>query len=67
MKQNMGKVDRILRLVVAVVIGFLYWNGTISGMMASTLSVLAVIFLLTSLVRFCPLYLPFGINTCEKD
>ncbi|MBX7182959.1 MAG: DUF2892 domain-containing protein [Bacteroidia bacterium] len=66
MKQNMGTLDKILRLVVAIVVAILYFTGTISGQIVLGLGVLAAIFVLTSLVGFCPLYLPFGLDTKEK-
>lgn len=65
MKQNMGKTDRALRFIVAVIIGILYMNHTISGMLAGILGLLAVVFVLTGFIKFCPLYLPFGIDTRE--
>lgn len=64
MTRNMGLLDRILRTIVALVIGYLLWNGTISGALAVVLAVLAMVFLLTSSLAFCPLYRPFGISTC---
>ncbi|HLP42371.1 MAG TPA: DUF2892 domain-containing protein [Fibrobacteria bacterium] len=67
MSRNMGTVDRILRLLVAATIGALYYMKIISGTVGIGLMVLAGIFVLTSLVRFCPLYLPFGIRTCRKE
>lgn len=66
MKTNMGTLDRILRVVVAVVIAILYFTGTISGTLGYVLLALGGIFLLTSVISFCPLYLPFGISTCPK-
>lgn len=65
MKKNMGSTDRILRILVAIAIGVLYYTGTISGTLGLILLVLAGIFVLTSLFSFCPLYLPFGISTCK--
>lgn len=61
----MGSTDRILRTVVAVVIAFLYFTGVIPGTLGIVLLVLAVVFLATSLMSFCPLYAPFGISTCR--
>ncbi len=61
--QNMGTIDRAARVALAIVVGVLYANGTISGTMAAVLGVLAVVFVLTSVVSFCPLYLPFGLST----
>jgi hypothetical protein len=65
MKTNMGKFDRLLRLLAAVVVGALYFMQVISGTVAIVLLIVAIIFILTSLISFCPLYYPFGINTCE--
>lgn len=67
MKQNMGTVDRIVRTLLAVAVGVLYYLGIISGTVAIVLGGLAVIFLLTSLISFCPLYLPFRLSTKSKD
>lgn len=66
MVKNMGTLDRGLRVVVALVIAVLYFTGQITGTAAIVLGVLAVIFVLTSLVSTCPLYLPFGISTRGK-
>lgn len=60
----MGSADRIIRFVIAAIIGVLYYTGTISGTLGIVLLVLAGVFVLTSFVSFCPLYAPFGISTC---
>jgi len=67
MRANMGKIDRVLRLAVAVIIAALYFSETITGTVGIVLLVLAAVFALTSFVSFCPLYLPFGINTRPKQ
>ena len=64
MRKNMGTTDRIIRVLIAAVIAILYFTGTISGTLGIVLLVLAGIFVLTSLVGFCPLYAPFGLRTC---
>jgi len=66
MKKNMGGVDRIIRILIAATIAVLFFTDVISGTLGIVLLVLAGIFLLTSLVSFCPLYLPFGLSTCRK-
>lgn len=66
LNKNMGTLDRTLRIMIAVVIAALYFNGNLSGMTATILGILAVIFVITSIVSFCPLYLPFGLSTCKK-
>ncbi len=63
MKKNMGSADRIIRLIIAAVMAALYFTGIISGTLGLVLMVLAAVFVVTSLVSFCPLYLPFGLNT----
>ncbi|HSQ28187.1 MAG TPA: DUF2892 domain-containing protein [Anaerolineales bacterium] len=63
MKPNMGNVDRIIRLVLAVIFAYLYFTGAVSGTLGIILIILAAIFVLTSLVSFCPLYYPFKFST----
>jgi hypothetical protein len=67
MKQNMGLIDKVIRILVAVVVIALYFAGVISGTVAIILLIFAGIFILTSLLGFCPLYLPFGLNTGKKE
>lgn len=66
MKTNMGTLDRIARVIVAIIIVALYYTGQINGTATVILLSLAGIFVLTSFISFCPLYLPFGIST-KKD
>jgi len=63
MIKNMGTTDRVIRSIVAIAIGVLYFTGRISGTMATILGVIAVAFLVTSFVSWCPGYLPFGFST----
>ena len=65
MKKNMGSTDRIIRVIIALIVGALYFTGNISGTLGIVLLVLAGVFLLTSFINFCPLYAPFGISTCK--
>jgi hypothetical protein len=67
MKPNMGSVDKVVRILVAIVIAGLYFTNQISGTVAIVLLVLAGVFILTSFMSFCPLYLPFGISTRKKE
>ncbi|HRG01147.1 MAG: DUF2892 domain-containing protein [Bacteroidia bacterium] len=67
MKKNMGNIDRIIRILVAIVIAVLFFTNVISGTLGLVLLVLAGVFVLTSLISFCPLYTLVGINTCPKD
>lgn len=66
MKKNMGAVDSLLRILVAVVVIALYFAGVLSGTVAIVLLIVAAIFILTGFIGFCPLYLPFGISTRKK-
>lgn len=63
MKKNMGSADKIIRIILAAIFVVLYFTNVVSGTLGIILLVLAVVFVLTSLVSFCPLYLPFGIKT----
>ncbi len=65
MKKNMGSTDKIVRIILAVVFAALYFTGTVSGTFGLVLLILGAVFLLTSVVSFCPLYAPFGISTCK--
>jgi hypothetical protein len=67
MKSNMGTADRVIRIIIAAVIGYLYYVGLLNGTVALILGALAVVFLATSFVRVCPLYLPFGLSTKQKS
>lgn len=64
MKQNMGSTDRTIRFIVAAIIAGLYFTNIITGTLGIVLLVLASVFLLTSMVSFCPLYTLIGFNTC---
>ncbi len=64
--KNMGKADKIIRLLIAVVLTVLFLNHVITGLIGIVLVVLAGIFVLTSFIGTCPLYLPFKINTNKK-
>jgi len=66
MKKNMGTVDKAIRILVAVVLGILYFTGVITGVLGIILLVASVIFVLTSLIGYCPLYSPLGLNSSKK-
>lgn len=66
MKCNVGSLDRIVRIVLAVFFAALVATETVKGTAAIVLGVLAGVFLLTAIVRFCPLYVPFKIDTNKK-
>ena len=63
----MGGTDRVIRIILALVFGILYFTGTVTGTVGIVLLALGGIFILTSLVSFCPLYAPFGLSTCAVE
>ena len=63
MKPNMGIIDRSLRVLIAVAVIILYFTGFITGIAAIVLGVLSLVFILTSVIGFCPLYVPFKFST----
>ena len=67
MKKNMGKIDKLIRILIAFVIAILYFGNVIYGTWGIVLLVVAGIFVVTSFIGICPLYLPFGISTCKTE
>jgi hypothetical protein len=67
MKKNMGIIDRVVRILIAAVIGVLYFVNLIPGTVAIILLILAGIFILTSLISFCPIYAVLGLKTTKKE
>jgi hypothetical protein len=66
MKRNMSNLDRIIRIILAAVFAYLYFGGIVTGTLGIVLVVLGSVFLLTALVAFCPLYLPFKFSTYKS-
>lgn len=66
MPKNMGIIDRIIRIIIAIAVAVLYSIHQITGLAAIILGIIAAVFILTSLLGFCPLYYPFGISTKKK-
>lgn len=64
MNKNMGNLDRIIRVLIAAVAAYLYFAGIITGTLGIILVVVAVVFVFTSLISFCPIYTILGIKTC---
>jgi len=66
MKHNLGILDRIVRVGLVALVAVLYFTHQLSPVAAIILGVLAVVFLVTSVVGVCPLYLPFGLSTKRR-
>jgi len=68
MEINMGTADRIIRIIITATIAVLYYTGIISGTLGAVLIIIAAVFLLTSIVKICPIYAVLGLKTCSyKD
>ena len=67
MVKNVGKSDQFIRIAFALIVAVLYFTHIVSGLAAIILGILAVVFLLTGLIRFCPLYAPFKLSTNKKS
>lgn len=59
----MAGLDRILRILIAVVFGVLFFNNIVTGTLGIILLIVGVVFLITAIVGFCPLYRLLGIST----
>jgi hypothetical protein len=67
MKKNLGTTDRVLRTLAALVIGYLLYNGTLTGTLEVILGIVAIALLLTSMISFCPVYALLKISTKKKN
>jgi hypothetical protein len=67
MKQNVGTIDKVIRILIAVVVVVLYFTHVISGVLAIILLALSAIFVVTSLLSFCPIWLALGLSTRKKE
>lgn len=68
MKKNVGTIDKVIRLLLALTVGVLYFTGVITGTLAIILGLVALMFVVTSFMSFCGLYTLLGVNTCPmKD
>jgi hypothetical protein len=66
MTKNMGTADKAIRLLLVIVVAVLYLTGSITGVAAIVLGIIAAIFIITSLISFCPLYVPLKISTRKR-
>jgi len=65
MKKNVGSIDKIIRVVLAIVLAALYFTGVVEGTAGIILLIVAAVLLLTSAFSLCPLYMILGLNTCK--
>jgi len=67
MKKNVNSVDKVVRILLAVVLGVLIFTNQVVGILAIILGVLAVVLVLTSVLSFCPIYAMFNLSTLKKS
>jgi len=67
MKKNMGSLDKLIRLIIAIVLIVLYYTNVLKDTLGIVALIVALVFTITSLISFCPLYTLFGIKTCKKE
>lgn len=67
MTKNISSIDRIIRVVLAIVFAYLYFSGAVTGTVGLVLFILGIVFFLTSLLLFCPIYAMFGFSTNKKS
>ena len=67
MKKNMGTTDKLIRVLLGTAIAVLYFFDVFSGTVGAILAIVAILFLMTSLLNYCPLYSIFGIRTCKTE
>lgn len=67
LKLNMNQTDRVVRLIVAALLSIMYYLDVIHGILGYIGLALAVIFVATAFVRFCPIYALFGWSTCKRE
>lgn len=65
MTKNVGKIDMIVRIILAAVFAYLDWSGTVTGAMSWVVGIAAVVLFVTAFIKFCPLYKLLGIDTCK--
>lgn len=67
MKKNVGKNDKALRTLIALILASLSYFNIVQGTLEIVLLVAAIVLLTTALINFCPLYKLIGINTCKTE
>ena len=67
MKKNMGAADRTIRILLAIIVGYLVITGQVSGTLAVILGILTIAFVVTGFIAWCPAYVPFGFSTKKAE
>lgn len=64
MKKNLGNIDKIIRVLIALVVAVLFFTDIVSGTLGIVLLAVSGVLVATSFMNFCPLYAVLGINSC---
>jgi hypothetical protein len=67
MKKNVGTIDKVIRILIALVIIALFFTNIIAGTLGIILLIVAAILILTSIVSFCPIWMILGLSTGKKE
>jgi len=67
MKKNVGKTDRVVRIILAIILAVLSYSGVVTGTVATVFLVLAAVFVITAVLSFCPIYAIVGLSTCKTS
>ena len=66
MKENVGLTDRLIRVMIAIIFGSVYFMDFATGTMAIVILVLAIIGMVTGILGYCPLYHIVGISSAAS-
>jgi hypothetical protein len=67
MKKNVGTIDKVIRILIAVVVVVLYFTHVITGALALILLAVSAVLVATSLLSFCPIWLALGLSTKKNE
>ncbi|WP_378182664.1 DUF2892 domain-containing protein [Aquimarina sp. SS2-1] len=65
MKKNLGKIDSIIRIILGIVLAYLFYNNYIAGTIGIVLLSISGVLVITGFMGWCPLYRLLGIKTCQ--
>mgnify|MGYP003636485065 CR=1 FL=1 len=67
MKKNVGNIDKVIRVIIAIVAGALYFTGTVTGVLGYVALAVGVIMVATAAMSRCPLFAIFGFSSCPFE
>jgi hypothetical protein len=66
MKKNVGTIEKVIRILIAAIFIVLFATKVVTGTLGIVLLAIAGIFILTSLISWCPIWAVLGVNTTGK-